>query len=227
MYTERPSVVPHTVVWTGRAEGERQEIRVLPDGCMDLILADGAVYVAGPDTRAHIATWTRCSFIGLRFGSGVGPRIVGLPAHEIRDQLLPLSDVWPSAWVRRLTERLDDAPDPARVMESFAADRLHRAEPPDPIAPYAVQQLRRGSSIDQVAGAAGLSSRQLHRRSLLAFGYGPKTLARILRFNRALDLGRAGRAPAEVAASSGYADQAHLSREVKSLAGVTFAALTT
>ena len=29
--------------------------RILPDGCMDLIEADGAVVVAGPDTRAFIS----------------------------------------------------------------------------------------------------------------------------------------------------------------------------
>jgi AraC-like DNA-binding protein len=38
---------------------------------------------------------------------------------------------------------------------------------------------------------------------------------------RALDLARAGIALAEVAARTGYADQAHLTREVKELAGVS------
>ena len=60
----------------------------------------------------------------------------------------------------------------------------------------------------------------MHRRSLAAFGYGPKTLARILRFQRALALARAGTPLAEVAVRSGYADQAHLAREVRALAGV-------
>ncbi|OMI40139.1 AraC family transcription regulator [Streptomyces sparsogenes DSM 40356] len=60
----------------------------------------------------------------------------------------------------------------------------------------------------------------MHRRSLAAFGYGPKTLARVLRLNRALDAARAGTAFAEVAALAGYADQAHLAREVKALTGV-------
>jgi AraC-like DNA-binding protein len=60
----------------------------------------------------------------------------------------------------------------------------------------------------------------LHRRSLAAFGYGPKLLGRILRLNRALDLARAGTPYATVAAQAGYADQAHLSRDVKQLAGV-------
>ncbi|MGW5695942.1 helix-turn-helix domain-containing protein, partial [Streptomyces asiaticus] len=62
--------------------------------------------------------------------------------------------------------------------------------------------------------------RQLHRRSLAAFGYGPKTLGRVLRLNRALDLARTGLPFAEVAATAGYADQAHLARDVRALAGV-------
>ncbi len=43
--------------------------------------------------------------------------------------------------------------------------------------------------------------------------------------NRALDSARAGRPYAEVAAETGYADQAHLAREVKALAGVPLGAL--
>ncbi|NDL60145.1 helix-turn-helix transcriptional regulator [Phytoactinopolyspora mesophila] len=225
MYAERPSQVPHTVVWTGRADTHRQEVRVLPDGCMDLILARDALYVAGPDTTAHVTTWLPCTFTGLRFGSGVGPRVIGARAHELRDQLVPLADLWSAAEVRHLLERVHDAPDPAGVLESLAADRLRQAEPADALAGYAVRLLEQGSRVDQLADAVGLSSRQLYRRSLDAFGYGPKTLARILRFHRALRLGRAGRAPAEAAALSGYADQAHLSREVRSLSGVTFGEL--
>ncbi len=51
-------------------------------------------------------------------------------------------------------------------------------------------------------------------------GTGPKTLARILRLQTAVALARAGRPFADVAVTAGYADQAHLSRDVKALAGV-------
>lgn len=71
----------------------------------------------------------------------------------------------------------------------------------------------------------GLSERQLHRRSLAAFGYGPKTLARVLRLVRALRLVREGVPPASVAVTTGYADQAHLSREVGALTGTQLSVL--
>ena len=51
------------------------------------------------------------------------------------------------------------------------------------------------------------------------FGYGPKTLQRILRFQRAVRLIGGGRPLGEVAATCGFADQAHLTREVRALSG--------
>ena len=82
------------------------------------------------------------------------------------------------------------------------------------------RSLRAGRRVDATAGEVGLSARQLHRRCLTSFGYGPKTLGRILRFDRAVALARTGAALACVAATVGYADEAHLCREVRDLAGV-------
>ncbi|MGA5757594.1 DUF6597 domain-containing transcriptional factor [Nonomuraea bangladeshensis] len=95
----------------------------------------------------------------------------------------------------------------------------------DPAAPFIARALRLGRSVSEVARDLGLSERQLHRRSLTAFGYAPKTLQRIVRFQRALRLARAGVPLATVAAEAGYADQAHLSHEVKRLSGVSLRTL--
>ena len=61
----------------------------------------------------------------------------------------------------------------------------------------------------------------MHRRCQAAFGYGPAVLRRVLRFRRAAALLRSGVSPAEVAAAAGYADQPHLSRETRALAGAS------
>jgi AraC-like DNA-binding protein len=66
----------------------------------------------------------------------------------------------------------------------------------------------------------------LQRRLLAAVGHAPKPLQRILRLQRALALGRAaGWDAASLALDAGYADQAHMTREFKALAGSTPARL--
>jgi len=86
-------------------------------------------------------------------------------------------------------------------------------------------RLSRGASAADTAEALGWTTRTLHRRCLAAFGYGPATLRRILRFRRALALLGSGVPPAETAARAGYSDQPHLSREVRALAGAAPAQL--
>ena len=72
---------------------------------------------------------------------------------------------------------------------------------------------------------SGLSERQLRRRFVDAVGYGPKTLARVLRFQRFLALAAHGRDLGASALDAGYADQAHLTRECRRLSGRTPAEL--
>ena len=81
---------------------------------------------------------------------------------------------------------------------------------------------------EDVAAEVGLSERQFRRRFHAAAGYGPKTLHRVLRFQRfvrQLDASAGTPDLAAVAAEAGYADQAHLTRECNALAGMTPTAL--
>jgi AraC-like DNA-binding protein len=85
---------------------------------------------------------------------------------------------------------------------------------------------RAGCNSTTIASRVGLSTRQLQRRSTTAFGYGTKTLGRVLRLQQALALIRRGARVADSAARIGYADQSHLARDVKDLSGVTLGQLT-
>ncbi|WP_326757208.1 helix-turn-helix transcriptional regulator [Streptomyces sp. NBC_01635] len=221
MYSERASRLPDAVVWTNTPTGTGAG-RVLPDGCMDLLWHDGRLLVAGPDTHAHLTEGSASSpWAGIRFHPGTAPALLGVPAHELRDRRLDLTDLWPAAEVRRLTARVNAAADPARGLEDLALRRAaETATPPDPVLRHVVAALDAGRPVAETADELGLSARQLHRRSLTAFGYGPKTLARILRLHRALSLARRGTPFAETATRTGYADQAHLSREVRDLTGL-------
>jgi AraC-like DNA-binding protein len=194
-------------------------VRVLPDGCIDLLWVDGSLLIAGPDTQAKLAR--PGYYAGLRFPPGAAPTLLNVPAVELRDQRIPLDAVWPGAAARRFAEQVADHGDPALALE-----RLVALTPPEPWVRTLVDGLRAGGSVAAVAGEGHLSERQLHRRCLALFGYGAKTLARVLRMERAVQLARGGMAFGSVAVAAGYADQAHLAREIKDLAGVPLRRLT-
>jgi AraC-like DNA-binding protein len=221
MYSERPSRLPHVTAWHSIAPPGGSATRVLPDGCLDIIWDSGFVYVAGPDTVAEVAPAPPGSrSFALRFAHGTGADVLGVPADELTDRQVPLEDLWPAAEVRRLAE----APDPMAALEAAA---LRRWQGPDRAMVALAAGAQAGHPVGAIADSLGLSPRHLQRRCNFAFGYGPKTLARVLRLQRAVALARAGSPFAEVSATAGYADQAHLSREVKALAGVSLGALIT
>ncbi|NYT93429.1 AraC family transcriptional regulator [Salinispora sp. H7-4] len=218
-YEEWASPLPHVVAWRSVTAPGAAPARVLPDGCLDLIWRDGAVFVAGPDTSARIAPSAPGSrYAALRFGAGTGPGVVGIPASEVVDRQVPLETVWPAASVRAITE----AADPLAALTAAARRRWRGT---DRAMVALAGAARAGLSVGLVAARCGLSSRQLQRRSNAAFGYGPKTLHRILRMQRAVVLARTGQPFASVAIEAGYADQAHLAREVRALAGAPLTAL--
>ena len=206
-------------LWTSAAPAVPEIVDVLPDGCMDLVWSGAELFVAGPDTAPH--PFTRVPGIavtGLRFHPGVLPALLGAPAAALRDARVPLDALHP-VLARRARAALETGVAPAAVLAALAA-RLPGGSP-EPGLRAAAALLSRGASAAQTADALGWSTRTLHRHSLAAFGYGPAMLRRVLRFRRAVTLLDAGHAPADVAARAGYADQPHLSREVRALGGAS------
>jgi AraC-like DNA-binding protein len=217
---------------------------VLPDGCMDLVWTGSELVVAGPDTIPHSAPRERGATVaGLRFRPGALPPLLGVPAVELHNRRVALAELLP-VHARDAVARLEAGEEALAVLAALAArlqgappDRsvaaLRRALAPDPDGPWAGGSAapvgeaadgsaeRRPGSVAVLADALGCTPRSLHRRCLAVFGYGPAVLRRVLRFRRAVALLRAGVSPAEVAARAGYADQPHLSREVRALAGAS------
>lgn len=215
-YREGPSGASGVVLWQRTTQGRS---RILPDGCLDLIWDGARLSVAGPDTAAR---WHDCppgiAYVGLRFQHGTGPALLGNPASELTDQTVALDDVWPHRAARELTERAAD--DPVEALRTWLAAQV-RERAVDPLGAQVHAMAARAVPVARMADRLGMSERQLHRRCLPVFGYGPRRLARILRFNRALAAARAGGSLAEVAALCGYADQAHLCRDALALGGAT------
>jgi AraC-like DNA-binding protein len=222
-YRERRSSVPGVVLWQRGAEPSAHDGRILPDGCIDVIWDGARLFVAGPDTRVR---WHRsdpsASYVGLRFSRGIGPGFVGVAADEVRDLTPDVSCLWSSAESRVLSEQVAAGPEAA--LERWLAGRAARQEPPE-LGDAIFQLAASGVTVAGMADHLGYSVRQLHRRTLPLFGYGPQHLIRVLRFVRALVMARSGLSLAQVAAAAGFADQAHLSRDVRDLAGTTPARL--
>jgi AraC-like DNA-binding protein len=207
---------------------------VLPDGCIDLVAYDGEVVLAGPATRpANLRLAPGSLLVGVRFRPGAAPPLLGVSAAELRDLEVPVGEVWGRAGTA-ITERVLDAAGPARRLEALTeavAGRLDGAPAVDPVAAGVAAALARRPAVPLplLADRAALSERQLRRRVEAAVGYPPRTLARILRFQRFLRAARAAPAGrrdlARLAAEIGYADQAHLTRESRQLGGLPPAAL--
>jgi AraC-like DNA-binding protein len=218
--------------WT-RSTGEvgsDLQVRVVPDGCADIVwIGDAAPHIAGPATLPVVAGLPpRSTIVGVRFRPGMAPSLLGVPAAELLNAEVRLRDVW-----GRVSPDLDGhLGEPGSgavklaVLERALVSRLDDAGPADSLVGAAVARLARqpGGQVRELSRSLDVSERQLLRRFQAAVGYGPKTFQRILRFQRLLRLVR--RTPADerslasLATVVGYADQAHMTREVTRLAGL-------
>jgi AraC-like DNA-binding protein len=203
--------------------------RVLPDGCVDLVWRQGGLFVAGPDVGPFLSPVRAGeTIVGLRFRPGAAGRGLGLPASELCDTRVALEDVWGRRGAE-LAARIGEAGSPRAqrdALEDAVARRLPDLEAPDALVLAAARRLgAAGSRVGGLSEALGTSERQLLRRFNAAVGYGPKTLDRVLRFQRFLSsapaVARGELGLARAAADLGYADQAHLSRECMRLSGLT------
>jgi AraC-like DNA-binding protein len=215
--------------WVGSIgpEGPPAIDRVLPDGCVDVVWNGERLFVAGPDeTAVPLERRPGSAIVGVRLKPARAPALLCTAASELTGLRVDLGEFWGCA-AGEIAARLEEAASAEaarRLLESRIAVRVAEAGAADAAIAALVSAL--AADARPIAGLAqklGLSRRHLQRRSLVALGYGPKTFARIMRFQRFLALGR--RSPeaqlAALAREAGYADQAHLGRECRRLAGLT------
>jgi AraC-like DNA-binding protein len=208
--------------------------RIVPDGSVDALWRDGLLCVAGPDTSWRMEEVPAgSSIVGIRLRPGAARLLFGeVPASETRNQQIDLSDLWGAGPVRELGERMGAAGSHwamAEVLEQAMLGRLRDANEVDAIIRASIRAFDAPEPmpVPAVAERFGLSERQFRRRFVTAVGYGPKALEGVFRLRRAMNLYEthaAGGCPAratEVAVAVGYADQAHMTREMRRLAGIT------
>jgi len=220
----RESLARHVdCVW---AERSNRDEPLLPDAAVELVWSGTGLFVRGADTRPHaVGSFPERTFAVVRFRPGAGAGVLGLHGMELADARVGVSALWGRGEMERLESRLaacTSAAQAAELLEDIVAARV--SQPPDPAVEAVVAALRSPNArVAALADRIGVSERQLLRRCTAALGYGPKTLGRILRFQRfrALAAAREGAALVDLAADAGYADQAHLTRECVRLAGET------
>jgi AraC-like DNA-binding protein len=203
----------------------------MPDGCADLVWDGSDVFVVGARAETdRFPVLAASRNVGLRLRPGVAGAMAGCRASDLVAGSAPLADLWGRRAAGRLESALAGATgaagdaEPHLLLERAVAERLRATGGPDPAVVEAGRLLHQPDvTVDGVAAAVGLSGREMRRRFPDHVGYGPKVLQRVLRFQRFLS-----RAPDVVAGAislasagveAGYADQSHLGRECRRLAG--------
>ncbi|WP_422735540.1 helix-turn-helix domain-containing protein [Micromonospora sp. WMMD729] len=230
-----PGLVDHVrTVWVQTTGTVPYVQRHLPTGGAELHWPiGGPPRLLGPLTGPRVEVIPAATtLLGVRFHPGV-PLLTTGGVGDLLDQRVSL-DEFGHRWVDRLGEAIAGAATPRaalRVLQDFLLHRVRTAAP-DPLVRAAVRLLMPWTSRDvgAVADHLGLSASQFRRRCRWAVGTGPKSLQRTLRFQGFLALAQAGATAtgrrgadgmAGLAVDVGYADQAHLSREVRRLTGLT------
>ena len=215
--------------WLSR-DGGGDRHRVLPDGCVDLVLrlrdGDGAWQAFGTSTRpSDVPVEPGCVYFGIRFQPGQSRHFLPLPGRLLTDTAQPLAR--PADLSAERLAELIARPDPA-----FAVDRLLSrwlaGQPPQPRrldgALALLSRAAPGVSVTALSARLNLSRRQLERDFLEWVGVPPKVFMGIRRSQQALALlsRPSPAAPlADIALAAGYADQSHMTRELKRYLGVT------
>jgi AraC-like DNA-binding protein len=225
-------------VWVQTAGDAPYVQRHLPTGGVELQWPlGGHPHLVGPLTGPLVESIPAGTVVvGVRFHPSSAP-LGGRSLEDLVDQCVAVDDLG-YRWVERVGEAMLRAPTPEaalQVLQGFLV-RRRSAVRCDPLVDEAVRRLMPWTPVDvaTVADEVGLSSSQLRRRCLQALGIGPKALQRTLRFQGFLAFAQvaataSGRPRADgmarLAVDAGYADQSHLSREVRRLTGLTPTAL--
>lgn len=218
-------------VWNHRIDGERADAghRVFPDGCVDIVWHDeNPPLVVGPMTTGKVVRLPHGTQVtGIRLRPGVAQAWLDVNATELLDQEIALRDLWGPA-ADRLHDEIRESgylQAPGLALDRKVAHHRPAVVSVDPRVTFAIEELVANPAlqIETIANETGVGERQLRRLFLDSIGYGPKTLARIFRLQRAVAMfeqaGIPDRSLADIAFMAGYADQAHFTREVQVLAG--------
>ncbi|HVH09843.1 MAG TPA: helix-turn-helix transcriptional regulator [Gemmatimonadales bacterium] len=227
--------------WTIRADRSARESvvanRVLPDNCIDVIFdfapaTRHPALLVGPMLSAEVFLHgSDVDLLGVRFRPGAATEFLDIKASDLTPRHLEAAMVWRDA--ASLTERLREAQMADRRavldLELGRRRRTTREAGLARLATVTIERARGMMTVSALTRALGVGERRLERSFETAVGIGPKQVLRVERFRGAAWLIARHRdgSLSRIAATCGYADQAHLTREFAAFAGVTPTAFRT
>jgi AraC-like DNA-binding protein len=172
-----------------------------------------------------MSTQAGCAYAVVHFHPGAAPRLVDAHPAELLDHAVELRKVG-GVPVEDLGEQLSRATSMGERWERLGAALARSTWPPLDTFDRAFRHLTAQGgmpSVAELSEALHLSERTLERAFQERLGMSPRTFRRIQRLQRVLSELRSGQAGslAKLAAESGYADHAHLTRELRALTGRT------
>ncbi|WP_350277002.1 helix-turn-helix domain-containing protein [Kribbella sp. HUAS MG21] len=181
-------------------------------------------------TAVHIGQTPSRAGVQLALTPAAARALLGLPPAELASTVVGLDELLGRP-AHELTEQLREAPTWGRrfdLLEQLLLRRWADASPRDarPELGWAWQRVRDSGGaigVQTLADEVGWSRRHLTERFTAEFGLAPKVAARVMRFERANTQLRQQPTVrlSDLAARHGYADQAHLTREWRAIAGCT------
>lgn len=198
-------------------DGPDHDQSLLPDLSVDLIASSRyPAFVMGPPTAAlRVSVPAGTVFHGVRLRTNGARRVLDCAPAELLDNIVPLDSV--------LRAPLRPALGRAESLHSVVADWLRRSAnddgSADPTVGSAIRWLGTNwqCSVDELSRQVNWSDRKLRRRFVATLGMGPKLVQRIVRVQHALQRLRSPTGDvslSDLAAECGFADQAHMTREV-------------
>ena len=217
--------IEHFWIQQARASPVERTWRIVPDANPHLLFVlsreDSRIrarcFLVGPRSRfADVVMAGRILACGARLRPGALPLLTQFPASDFTDRSVRVEDVF-GARGKALIEQLDELRSPIPVIARISDFLNHKWAGQNRLAHLPFGRYAR---VGDMAGQTGLPVRTLRSRLMQHVGLSPKRVIRIERLHRAL-MGSRGRsiAWAEIAASSGFADQAHMTREFRDLLG--------
>ncbi|MNR03044.1 DNA-binding transcriptional activator FeaR [compost metagenome] len=230
------NIVKHFLLIENDHQG-LMEHHFFPDGNSGMVFHFGDPFLQHPESFIYgqvskfrrIQSKGKIGMLIVVFQPHGAHMMLAMPANELNDQIISLSELWGSG-ARILQDQMLNAPDHRSriaIIETFLTNKLSTCLSIDPLIQQSLDLIytNRGlSPISELYKTLQISERQLERKFKENIGISPKYFSNIIRLQFFLKLYRTTSVKknlTEIAYESGYYDQAHFIREFRKRVGLS------